>query len=221
MTVKSFTFNTFMTNCYVCHDAGEAVLIDPSCATTREQQQVVDYIEANELSIRHLLLTHGHIDHIFGCAYFSDRYDQRFKMHAADRAFLQQAQQQAQAFGVQIDAPPVPDTFLDEEDTVTFGDVTFDILHTPGHSPGSICFVDAASDQAITGDVLFQDSIGRVQGLPQTSLPQLMSSIAEKLLPLGDAMIIYPGHGPSTTIGRERQRNPFLTSDEFRSTNLR
>jgi glyoxylase-like metal-dependent hydrolase (beta-lactamase superfamily II) len=216
MTVQSFTFNSFMTNCYVCHDGGEAVLIDPSCATSREQQQVVDYIEDSDLKVQHLLLTHGHIDHIFGCAFFSERYDQRFQMHAADQAFLQQAQQQAQAFGVRIDAPPVPDTFLDEGDTVAFGDVTLDILHTPGHSPGSICFVDAASDQAITGDVLFQDSIGRVQGLPQTSLPQLMESITEKLLPLGDAMTIYPGHGPKTTLGRERQQNPFLTSDEFR-----
>lgn len=218
MTVQSFTFNSFMTNCYVCHDDGEAVLIDPSCATSSEQQQVVRYIEDNDLSVRHLLLTHGHIDHIFGCAFFSEQYDQRFQIHAADRGFLEQAPQQAQAFGVQIDAPPVPDTFLDESDTISFGSVTFEILHTPGHSPGSICFVDTASEQAITGDVLFQDSIGRVQGLPQTSLPQLMNSITEKLLPLGDDMTIYPGHGPSTTIGRERQHNPFLTSDEFRVT---
>lgn len=215
MTVQSFTFNSFMTNCYVCHDSGEAVLVDPSCATASERQQVVDYIDEHDLAVRHLLLTHAHIDHIFGCAFFSERYGQRFQMHVAERAFIEQAEQQAQAFGVQIDAPPVPDTFLDEDDTVTFGDVTFGVLHTPGHSPGSICFVDAASDRAITGDVLFQGSIGRVQGLPQTSLPQLMDSITDKLLPLGDEMTIYPGHGPSTTIGHERQHNPFLTSDEF------
>ncbi|NBB73401.1 MAG: MBL fold metallo-hydrolase [Bacteroidetes bacterium] len=218
MTVQSFTFNAFMTNCYVCHDGGEAVLIDPSCATASEQQHVVEYIDEHELTVRHLLLTHAHIDHIFGCAFFSARYGQRFQVHAAERAFIEQAEEQAQAFGVQIDPPPVPDTFLDEGDTVTFGGVTFDILHTPGHSPGSICFVDAASDQAITGDVLFQGSIGRVQGLPQTSRPQLMASITEKLLPLGDETTIYPGHGPSTTIGHERQHNPFLTSDEFRVT---
>jgi len=216
MTIQSFTFNGFMTNCYLCHDDGEAVLIDPSCATASEQQQVVDYIETNELTIQHLLLTHAHVDHIFGCAFFSERYGQRFKMHAAERAFIEQAEQQAQAFGVQIDPPPAPDVFLSEGDSIAFGGVTLDVLHTPGHSPGSICFVHAASHQAITGDVLFQGSIGRVQGLPQTSLPQLMDSIAEKLLPLGDEMKIYPGHGPSTTIGHERQHNPFLTSDEFR-----
>ena len=215
MTVQSFTFNAFMTNCYVCHNGGEAVLIDPSCATDSERQQVVDYIESHDLAIRHLLLTHAHIDHIFGCAFFSERYGQRFQMHAAERPFIKQAEQQAQAFGVQIDPPPVPDTFLDEGDTVSFGGVTFDLLHTPGHSPGSICFVDAAGDQAITGDVLFQGSIGRVQGLPKTSRFHLMQSIAEKLLPLGDETTIYPGHGPSTTIGHERRSNPFLTSDEF------
>lgn len=216
MTVQSFTFNPFMTNGYVAHSAGEAVLIDPSSTTTSEHQQVVDYIETHDLTVRHLLLTHAHIDHIFGCAFFSEKYGQTFKMHVAERPFIAQAEQQAQAFGVSIDPPPVPETFLDEGDTVSFGTVTFEILHTPGHSPGSICFVDAASDQAITGDVLFQGSIGRTEGLPQTSLPQLMQSIIEKLLPLGDSMTIYPGHGPSTTIGRERRRNPFLTNDEFR-----
>ena len=216
MHVKSFTFNPFMTNCYVAHSAGEAVLIDPSCASASEWQQVVDYIEEHDLTVRHLLLTHAHIDHIFGCAFFSERYGQTFKMHAAERSFIAQAENQAQAFGVQIDPPPVPDTFLDEGDTVSFGEVTFDILHTPGHSPGSICYVDADSDQVISGDVLFQGSIGRTEGLPQTSLPQLMESIFEKLIPLGDDTTVYPGHGPATTIGRERRSNPFLTNDEFR-----
>lgn len=216
MTVQSFTFNPFMTNCYVAHSAGEAVLIDPSCASASERQQVVDYIEAQDLTMRHLLLTHAHIDHIFGCAFFADRYGQPFKMHAAERPFIEQAEQQAQAFGVQIDPPPMPETFLDEGDTVSFGEVTFEVLHTPGHSPGSICYHDAASRQAFSGDVLFQDSIGRTQGLPQTSLPQLMDSIFDVLLPLGDETTLYPGHGPTTTVGRERRQNPFLTNDEFR-----
>lgn len=218
MHVQSFTFNPFMTNCYVCHDSGEAVLIDPSSASAAEHEQVAQYIEAQGLSVRHLLLTHGHIDHIFGCAYFSERYGQSFWMHPADRPFLEQAPQQAQAFGVSIDAPPVPDDahLLGEGDTVSFGSVTLEVLHTPGHSPGSISFVDRASEQAFTGDVLFEGSIGRIQGLPQTSMPQLMNSITEKLLPLGEAMTIYPGHGPDTTIGRERTSNPFLQEEAQR-----
>lgn len=210
MTVQLFTFNPFMTNCFICHDAGEAVLIDPSCATEPERQQIVNYLETNDLSIRHLLLTHGHVDHIFGCAYFADRYDQSFQMHPADQFMLEQAEEQAEAFGVSIDPPPMPETTLEEGDTVSFGEVTLDVLHTPGHSPGSISFHDAASEQVISGDVLFQGSVGRVQGLPQTSLEQLLDSITEKLLPLGDATDVYPGHGPATTIGEERRNNPFL-----------
>jgi glyoxylase-like metal-dependent hydrolase (beta-lactamase superfamily II) len=212
MQVQSFTFNPFMTNCYVCHDGGEAVLIDPSSASASEHQQVVDYLDEQGLTVRHLLLTHGHIDHIFGCAFFAERYGQSFQMHAADRPFLQQAPQQAQAFDVNIDPPPIPDDehLLDEGDTVTFGSVTLEVLHTPGHSPGSISFVDRASEQAVTGDVLFRGSIGRIQGLPQTSMPQLINSIVEKLLPLGDDVTIYPGHMGVTTIGRERRQNPFL-----------
>jgi len=104
----------------------------------------------------------------------------------------------------------VPTTVLGEEDTISFGSVTFDILHTPGHSPDSISFIHQPSDQALTGDVLFQNSIGRTQGLPKTSRSQLLASITEKLLPLGDGVTIYPGHGPETTIGRERHQNPFV-----------
>ncbi len=212
MQVQSFTFNPFMTNCYVCHDGGEAVLIDPSSASAAEHQQVVDYLDEHELVVRHLLLTHGHIDHIFGCAFFAERYGQSVQMHAADRPFLEQAPQQAEAFDVDIEPPPTLDDahVLDEGDTITFGGVILDVLHTPGHSPGSVSFIDRVSEQAITGDVLFRGSIGRVQGLPQTSLPQLIRSIVEKLVPLGDAMTIYPGHMGVTTIGRERQQNPFL-----------
>lgn len=210
MTVELFTFNSFMTNCYVCHDAGEAVLIDPSCASASEREQVVEYLDAHDLTLRHLLLTHGHIDHIFGCAFFADRYDQSFQMHPADCFMLEQAEAQAQSFGVRIDPPPVPEITLEEGDTVAFGGVTLEVLHTPGHSPGSISFHDPASQQVISGDVLFQGSIGRVQGLPQTSLDQLLDSITDKLLPLGDATDVYPGHGPPTTIGEERRSNPFL-----------
>lgn len=212
MHVQSFTFNPFQTNCYVCHSAGEAVLVDPSCATAPEKQTVADYIEENDLTIRYLLLTHAHIDHIFGCAFFAERYGQSFKMHEAEQPFIERSAQQAEAFGVDIDPPPSPSEtdFIDERDTLTFGDVTFTILHTPGHSPGSLCFHDAGSQQVISGDVLFQGSIGRTEGLPQTSLPQLLDSIVNTLLPLGDATTVYPGHGPVTTIGRERQSNPFL-----------
>ena len=210
MEIQSFTYNPFMTNCYVCSDAGEAVIIDPSCATEREQQEVIDYVEDRGLEVVHLLLTHAHIDHIFGCHAFEQHVGDVFKMHEESEFFIERALEQAEAFGVEVQRPSMPETLLDEGDTVTFGGITLDVLYAPGHSPDSICFVDRASKQAVTGDVLFQDSIGRTQGLPKTSMPQLMQSIRKKLLPLGDDVTIYPGHGPETTIGRERKQNPFL-----------
>ncbi len=210
MHVESFMFNPFQTNCYVCHDAGEGVIIDPSCMTEAEQQAVLAYVDAYQLKIKHLLLTHGHIDHIFGCQFLADHFGEEWQMHPADKPFLTRSAEQALAFGMPLEAPPPPGPLLDEGDTVTVGEATWEVLHTPGHSPGSICFYDAANGFVVSGDVLFQNSIGRTLGLPQTSLPQLMASIFQKLLLLPDDTVVYPGHGPATTIGRERAHNPFL-----------
>jgi glyoxylase-like metal-dependent hydrolase (beta-lactamase superfamily II) len=213
MNVHRFTFNPFQTNGYVCHDAGEAVVIDPSCATPQEQREMAAYVDDNDLEVVHLLLTHAHVDHIFGCQFFEEKTGQTFKAHPESVSFIERSAEQAKAFGVEVEPPSRPETFLEEGDTVSFGTVTLEVLHTPGHSPDSICFVDRASDQAVTGDVLFQRSIGRTQGLPKTSYPQLMDSIIHKLLPLGDDMTIYPGHGPVTTIGEERRSNPFVKQE--------
>lgn len=210
MQVETFTFSPFMTNCYLCYDEGEAVLVDASCSTHEECQQVLSVIRELELEVRHLLLTHAHVDHILGCTFFEEHFQQRFQAHEAAVPFIERAEEQAAAFGVRLDPPTVPTELLEEGGTVSFGNVTLEILHTPGHSPDSICFVDHQSKQALTGDVLFQNSIGRTQGLPQTSRTQLLTSITEKLLPLGDDVTIYPGHGPVTTIGRERHHNPYV-----------
>jgi glyoxylase-like metal-dependent hydrolase (beta-lactamase superfamily II) len=210
MQVEAFTFNSFMTNCYLCHDDGEAVLVDASCQTEAERRQILAVVEEYDLEVRHLLLTHAHVDHIFGCRFFEDHFDDTFKAHEAAVPFIERADEQATAFGVEVESPRVPTTFLSEGDTVSFGTVTLEVLHTPGHSPDSITFVERGGRQALTGDVLFQNSIGRTQGLPETSRSQLLRSITEKLLPLGDDTTIYPGHGPETTIGRERRENPFV-----------
>ncbi len=209
MTVKSFTFNPFQTNCFICHENGEAVIVDPSCARPDEVAQVLQYIESESLEVKHLLLTHGHIDHIFGCKAMVEAYGMTFKMHAEDAPLLEQAPAHAQMFGTSIEMPPAPGAFLQEGDTISFGDTTWSILHTPGHSPGSICFVDEKHGFVIAGDVLFYDSIGRTD-LWMGSLPTLMRSIFQKLMTMADDAEVYPGHGPATTIGRERISNPFL-----------
>ena len=213
-TVKTFTFSPFQTNCYVCHDAAEAVLVDPSCYTEAEQQAVVAYLEKNALTVRHLLLTHAHIDHIFGCAFFAERYGMDWQMHRDGLPFIERSKEQALFFGTPLEPPPLPQQFLTEGDTIRFGGAVWEVLHTPGHAPGSVCFYDAAAGFVIAGDVLFMGSIGRTD-LPGGSLPVLMQSIFQKLVPLGDATRVYAGHGPATTIGRERRNNPFLTGHEF------
>ena len=209
MVIQSFTFNPFMTNSYVCHDAGEAVLIDASAHTQAEQEVVTRYIEKHGLTVRHLLLTHAHIDHIFGCAFFAEHYAESWKVHRADLPFIDRAEDQAVAFGIAMDCPPPPEHFLEEGEAISFGQKELRILHTPGHSPGSVCFYDEHGGDVLSGDVLFQGSVGRTD-LPQGSMPQLMRSISEKLLPLGDGTRVYPGHGPATTVGQERRTNPFL-----------
>lgn len=213
MTVQSFTFNTFMTNMYVCHDQGQAAIIDASCSNDSEYKQVEAYLNEHDLTVAHLILTHAHIDHILGCRHLEKTYDAPFQAHPSAAPFFDRAAEQAQAFGVSIDPPQRAIQPLKPGDTVQVGGVSFRILHTPGHSPDSITLVADDEQIAFTGDVLFENSIGRTQGLPQTSLPQLMDSIRDVLLPLGDDMTIYPGHGAVTTIGQERQHNPFLNNE--------
>lgn len=209
MIVKSFTVNPFQENTYICHDGGEAVVIDPGFSTAYERQDAVNYLTNNNLVIRHLLLTHGHIDHIIDCAYWADSTGLAFAMHAEDVPLLAAAQQQAMMFGVRMKDPPEPGRLLAEEDRISIGNSTWEIRHAPGHSPGSICFVDHENRFVIGGDVLFAGSIGRTD-LWKGSMSVLLDSIHKKLLTLPDEMTVYPGHGPATTIGRERDSNPFL-----------
>ena len=209
MTVKPFVVSPFAENCYVCHDAGDAVLVDPGTATDAEKQTVLDYITRNGLVVRHLLLTHAHIDHILGCAFFAQQFGMTWKLHAADLPLLDGAELQARMFGVELERPPAPETSLEEGGTIQFGNATWEIRHTPGHSPGSVSFYDAQNGFVISGDALFQGSIGRTD-LWQGSMPTLLNAIQAKLLTLPDDTVVYSGHGPSTTVGRERRTNPFL-----------
>lgn len=210
MEIQRFTFNPFQTNAYVWSSDGEAVIIDPSCMTADEIGAVEAYVDEHELKVRHLLLTHAHIDHIFGCAHFVQAFGMSFQMHREDEPLLSKAEEQARMFGVAIDLPPPTSHFLQADDVVEFGQTRLAVLHTPGHSPGSISFYDENTRSVVSGDVLFQGSVGRTD-LWRGSLPVLMRSIFGTLLPLGDEVRVYPGHGPETTIGHERESNPFLT----------
>ena len=209
MIVKSFTVNPFQENTYICHDGLEAVIIDPGYATVFERQEAIDYITENNLTVTQLLLTHAHIDHIIDCKYWADSTGLSFALHKADAPLLLNAQQQAMMFGVRMDEAPAPGRILNDGDSIDFGDTRWEVRHTPGHSPGSVCFIDLQGGYVIGGDVLFAGSIGRTD-LWGGSMTELLHSIRTVLLPLPDDTIVYSGHGPETTIGRERATNPFL-----------
>jgi len=215
MALKSFTFNPLSTNCYVVESEGEAVIVDPSCMSDVEISAVVDYVSQNGCAIKHLLLTHGHIDHIFGCNALSEAYGLDWRIHVDDIPLLENAPLQAKMFGLPLDTPNPPGALLKDGDQVFFGSVILDIVHTPGHSPGSVSFINQEEKYVIVGDLLFNGSIGRTD-LWQGSLPVLMRSIFEKIAPLGDEFTVYSGHGPETTVGDELATNPFLTgSNDF------
>jgi hydroxyacylglutathione hydrolase len=207
--IQSFTFNPFLTNCYVVTSQGETVIIDPSCHSDSERDEVINYVASTDSRVVRILLTHAHIDHIFGCADLSEHFGVGIEVHNDERVLLEQAEFQSQMFGIDIKQPPAPIRNISPGENVAFGDVQWNVLHTPGHSPGSVSFVDLKHGFVISGDVLFHDSIGRTD-LWQGSLPILMESIFQQLIPLGDEIRVLSGHGPETTIGRERDNNPFL-----------
>ena len=209
MTVQPFVVSPFAENCYVCHDAGEAALLDPGTTTAAERQAVLDYIEENNLTVRHLLLTHAHLDHVFGCAFFAERFGLPWRLHAADAPLYRHADEQARLFGTEIEALPEPELSLEAGTEIRIGSVTWRVRHTPGHAPGHVVFVDEAGGYVLGGDVLFRGSIGRTD-LWQGSLPVLLRSIETELMTLPEATVVWPGHGPETTLGHERRHNPFL-----------
>ncbi|WP_437760875.1 MBL fold metallo-hydrolase [Sorangium sp. So ce1389] len=211
-TLRSFVVNAFRQKCYVCHSNGEAVIVDPGCFSEREQQTIVDYIEENKLSVKHLLLTHAHVDHFYGSAFFARYLEKSFLMHAEDVPLLETADIQAKFIGSTVEPPPAPEGLLREGDTISFGEVRWHVFHAPGHSPGSICFYDETNGFIITGDVLFRGAVGNIS-MAGGSLAQLMASIQNKLLALPADTLIYPGHGPPTTIGFEQSNNTWLPRD--------
>lgn len=182
----------------------EAALFDPGM----ESEPVADILARERLIVTAIINTHGHFDHVFGNAYFKAKTGAPLLMHRADLDLVKRLEEQSLYFGFRATPSPPPDRFLEEGDEVRVGGIRLRVLHTPGHSPGGICLVTDGT--AFVGDTLFAGSIGRTD-LPGGSAETLLTSIREKLLTLPDDTVIYPGHGPATTIGHERRHNPFLT----------
>lgn len=210
--IRSFVVNSFRQKCYVCHSDGEAVIVDPGCFSERERSAVLEYIAEHNLTLKHILLTHAHVDHLYGSAFFTRHFKRSFLMHPDDVSLLSTMDVQAKMVGSSVEPPPEPQGLLQEGDTITFGRAKWHVLHCPGHSPGSLCFYDEANEFIITGDVLFRGAVGNMF-MPGGSLAQLVGSIQKKLLPLPGGTIVYPGHGPPTTVGTEQSANTWLPRD--------
>ena len=209
MEVKSFVFNPFMENTYLLYDASkEAIIIDPGCYEDYEQKELTDFIAAHDLKVTRLLNTHCHIDHVFGNQFVKDKYGVKLEIHAEDEATLKAVKVYAPNYGFQHFEEAEVDKYFDEGDTISFGNSSLEIVFVPGHAPGHVAFYNKNEKVIIGGDVLFDGSIGRTD-LPGGNFETLIKSIHEKIFPLGDEMVIYPGHGGTTTVGKEKQTNPF------------
>lgn len=212
-SVICLTFNDFQENTYIVVDdqTKECIIFDPGCASTTEKMTLSQTIEENGLKPVRLINTHCHLDHVFGNAYVADTFGLGLEIHQGELPVLKSVPAICKMYGLPEPEPsPEPSNFLKEGETITFGDTQLEILFTPGHSPASLSFYNKADRYLIAGDVLFYGSIGRTD-LPGGDYNTLISVIKEQLFPLGDDVQVYPGHGPATKIGFERQNNPFLS----------
>lgn len=211
MTVKTFCVNPFAMNCYVYYDekSKEGIIIDPGAYTDVEKKEIEDFISKEGINIKLILNTHGHIDHIIGNEWAKKLFKVPLLMHKDDMPLIDKAMIQAEMYGVTFPQPPDPDKFIDENDNIKFADSVFKIIHTPGHSPGSVCFIDEKEKIIFGGDCVFKNSIGRTD-LWMGDIDILLDSINNKIFKYDDDYIIYPGHMEETTIGDEKKYNPFL-----------
>ncbi|MBP9213959.1 MAG: MBL fold metallo-hydrolase [Chitinophagaceae bacterium] len=208
--VKVFVFNPVQQNTYILYNnAGKAIIVDPGCYFTAEQEKLKQFLTDNSLTPVQLLNTHCHLDHVFGNKWVHETFGLELYLHPNEELVLQYAPISGEKWGLPFVNYTGALHFLHDGDVITLDEDELKVLLTPGHSPGSICFYNEDQNFVIGGDVLFYESIGRTD-LPGGNHATLLSSIQQKLMVLPNETVVYNGHGQSTTIEHEKLHNPFL-----------
>lgn len=208
--LESFSFNAFQENTYLIHNEyKECWIVDPGMYDPEETSGLIAFIEKRGFQPKAIINTHTHLDHIFGVKALKDKYKIPFYIHKKEIPVLQNAVTSAMMFGFDFKSPPAHDFFIDEAEPFYLSKDVLEIKFTPGHSPGSIVFYYPAGNWVISGDVLFNGSIGRTD-LPGGDYETLINSIKSEIFTLPDNTVVYSGHGPSTAVGYEKKHNPFV-----------
>jgi hydroxyacylglutathione hydrolase len=211
--VHAFVFSPLSENTYVVADpSGEAVVIDPGCYDQAEKERLARYIDDNKLTVKHILLTHAHLDHVFGVAFLKRKYiGLEAWLHELDMGVYNDVPKRCVQFGLRGYEHSTIDQYLTEGQTITFGNTSLNVRFVPGHAPGHVAFVNEAERYVIGGDVLFRESIGRTD-FPGCDHAALLHSIRTQFYTLPDDYTVYPGHNEPTTIGHEKRHNPFVNA---------
>ena len=208
--IKSFTFNPFQENTYLIYDdSNEATLIDPGCFTPVERKILEDFIHSNNLRVTQLLNTHCHIDHVLGNSWAAKKFGIPLQIHPNESSVLKSVEVYAPSYGFHGYEASEAEGFLEEGQEIKVGSESLSCIFVPGHSPGHLVFYHEASKRCIGGDTLFKGSIGRTD-LPGGNHSLLLEKIKNQLFVLPDETVVFPGHGPETTIGFEKMYNPFV-----------
>ena len=210
LQIKIFTFSPIQENTYLLfNEHKNAILIDPGCYSIEEKNELKKYLDDNGLILKMLINTHCHLDHVFGNKWVNETYNLKPIIHKNEEVMLRYAAMAGEKWGLPFDNYEGEVEYLKEDDIFTLDDDELHVIEAPGHSPGHVCLYSKQQNFIIGGDVLFYESIGRTD-LPMCNHADLITNIKTKLFILPDKTIVYPGHGDATTIGHEKENNPFV-----------